>query len=316
MEILLVIVVAVAAIGVIAWLILRSKQKQRTGAATSNAAPKNHTQKTPASPSAETTVAQETVERIKNILQGLVNGLSRNIKNIQDDADTYDRSLTDHREALQKLVTLEDLRELEKSLLAQVEVIQKSNHRYRTQLTEVNAKVEEQQEELELLQTEAGQDFLTGIPNRKVLSERVDELLSLARRHGNVFSIAIFDIDHFKQVNDTHGHLAGDRILKAVSALINAQRRVSDIFGRYGGEEFVMIMPETRQEQAAIVAEKIRGSVAKASFKYEDTTIKITVSAGVGSLNVNDSESTLFKRVDEALYKAKTDGRNKVVETI
>ena len=324
MEILLIIGVAIIAIGLIVWGVARANQKKPVPPPKTNATSANNSIKDPPSTSsrmassakADTTAAEETVSRIRIALQGLVRGLSSNIQEIQGDADTYGQSLEEHREALQKLVTMEDLKELEKNLLSQVETVKDSNDRYKKQLTEVNAKVEEQQEELEQLQTEAGQDFLTGIANRKVLSERIDELLSLARRHGNVFSIVMFDIDHFKQVNDTHGHLAGDRILKAIAALINAQRRVSDIFGRYGGEEFVMVLPETGQEQALAVAEKIRERVEKAAFKYENTTIKITVSAGVGSVNLNDSESTLFKRVDDALYKAKLAGRNKVVESI
>jgi len=314
------IIAAIVVIGVSVWYFFRPKPSDKPAAPTKkNNAPQESPKpngNSEAPPSQEASAAQETVTRVRIALQGLMSGFQGNMKEIQGDADTYGESLREHHEALQKLVTMEDLRDLEKTLLTQVEVIQESNDRYREQLATVNAKVEEQQEELEQLQTEAGQDFLTGIANRKVLSERMDELLSLARRHGNVFSILMFDIDHFKNVNDTHGHLAGDRILKAVSALINAQRRVADIFGRYGGEEFVMILPETGQQQAVGVAEKIRERVEKAAFKYEDKTIKITVSVGVGSMNPNDSETTLFKRVDDALYKAKLGGRNKVMEAI
>jgi diguanylate cyclase len=321
--ILLVFIAIVGGIGLVIWLASRSNSRTSPSPSNNPTTPVktngpggNGAKQNSPPTSKEISAAQEAMLKIRIALQGLVGGLGRNIRDIQGDADTYDQSLEEHREALQKLVTVEDLKELEKSLLSQVEVIQKSNDRYRTQLTEVNAKVEEQQEELEQLQTEAGQDFLTGIANRKVLSERTDELLSLARRHGNVFSIIMFDIDHFKRVNDTYGHLAGDRILKAVASLINAQRRVADIFGRYGGEEFVMVLPETGQEQAAGVAEKIRERVEKAAFKFEDQTIKITISIGVGSVNVNDSETTFLKRVDDALYKAKLGGRNRVVEAI
>ena len=123
------------------------------------------------------------------------------------------------------------------------------------------------------------------------------------------FSLILLDIDHFKRVNDTRGHDTGDRVLKNMAKIINGSLREGDYIGRWGGEEFVIILPFTRHEFAMALAEKIRISVSHSSFEPENPLL-ITVSVGVGSLLSDESFADLFKRVDEALYRAKERGRN------
>jgi len=157
-------------------------------------------------------------------------------------------------------------------------------------------------------------DGLTGIYNRRYLDKRLEDEYKRARRYSRDFSLIVCDIDFFKKVNDTYGHQCGDLILKNVSAKIASALRKTDCLGRYGGEEFCCILPETGLEQALLVAERIREMIQSMESLYEEQTVKVTISLGVARLDeVMTSEKELFSRADEALYEAKRTGRNRVV---
>ena len=161
----------------------------------------------------------------------------------------------------------------------------------------------------------ARRDPLTGCYNKRYLLEQLDVELSFAKRHQRVLTLAMLDLDHFKQVNDTHGHLAGDAVLKAVVEIVQQCIRAEDVLVRYGGEEFIVIMRETHPQQASIVAERLRNQVQWAAITHDDTRIPVTVSVGVaaGPSARAETPHELIKLADEALYKAKRDGRNQVV---
>jgi len=137
---------------------------------------------------------------------------------------------------------------------------------------------------------------------------RLNEEILKAKRYNTPLSIIYFDIDHFKQINDTYGHKKGDFILKEVSKIILQNIRKTDIFGRWGGEEFIIILPFTNLENALILAEKLRKKIEEHDFDG----INITISFGVTELKIDDNADTLINRADEALYKAKNKGRNRV----
>ena len=156
-------------------------------------------------------------------------------------------------------------------------------------------------------------DHLTGTYNRRFLNSRLREEFERHRRYKRSMSLMMIDIDHFKSVNDTYGHLCGDFILKSVSDTIQAALRRVDILARYGGEEFCCILPETSFENSLLVAERIRSHVEAASYEYEGQTIKVTVSIGIPkSAELHDSHESLLKNTDIALYEAKVSGRNRV----
>jgi diguanylate cyclase (GGDEF)-like protein len=124
----------------------------------------------------------------------------------------------------------------------------------------------------------------------------------------------LFDIDHFKKINDTHGHLAGDGMLRQLSAAVKSKLRREDIFARIGGEEFAVILPEIDLAAARKTAEKIRSVVEKTELKFEQTVIPCTISVGVAELLADDAgAASVYARSDEALYAAKNSGRNRVV---
>jgi len=155
-------------------------------------------------------------------------------------------------------------------------------------------------------------DGLTEIYNKRYFMEGLEREMSRAQRYERDLSILMFDIDYFKKVNDTYGHLAGDYVLQALARLISTRARREEVFARYGGEEFVILLPETPKEGAVKLADQLRKRVASHTFIFEGEEIPITMSVGVATVPSGGTMTTLefIKRADECLYKAKSDGRN------
>ena len=156
-------------------------------------------------------------------------------------------------------------------------------------------------------------DPLTGLGNRRYFDRKIETLFELLENEGEVFSIMVFDIDHFKRVNDILGHDMGDTILKEVAARLVSNMRAMDIVSRYGGEEFIIAMPKTKGEDALLAAERVRGLVGGTPVYVGGQAHIITTSAGVAEVQSGEKLRDVFKRADSALYKAKRMGRNKVM---
>jgi diguanylate cyclase (GGDEF)-like protein len=163
------------------------------------------------------------------------------------------------------------------------------------------------------------QDPLTGLYNRRHLDERLASELAAAQRHGRPLSLLMIDIDHFKQVNDDRGHLAGDEVLKMVAFVLRGAVRKEDVLARYGGEEFVVIARETASEGARALAERIRRAVERSHFGWQQADLGVTVSVGVtiaaalAEYVPGRTERDVVEAADRALYLAKQQGRNRVV---
>lgn len=156
-------------------------------------------------------------------------------------------------------------------------------------------------------------DGLTQVSNKRYFLEFIDREMARCSRYSRPLSLILFDIDHFKKINDVHGHLAGDFVLKQLAEMVQKHIRKEEAFARYGGEEFAVLMPETPQSRARIFAEKIRRMVESTSFQYEDRTIEVSVSLGVCEMGTHRDVNTFIQSADELLYEAKRTGRNKVV---
>ena len=159
-------------------------------------------------------------------------------------------------------------------------------------------------------------DALTGTANRKHLEERLDAELAYAVRHKALLSILLVDVDHFKRVNDNHGHLAGDAVLKNVAATLARGIRTEDALARYGGEEFLVIARGIGIEEASVMAERLRLLVASSPTVFDQREIPVTVSAGVASLSCcgeRRNKPVLLGLADARLYRAKQGGRNQIV---
>ena len=166
----------------------------------------------------------------------------------------------------------------------------------------------------EQLQKMSRTDGLTGLYNRRYWEEQCENEYKRAKRSGGNSSLMILDIDHFKRINDNYGHPAGDQVIKTMARIISTAIRETDIAGRYGGEEFTVILPDTDSKQAMSVAERIRKLAEHLPVEYEGQTITFTVSLGVAKLDASyTSHSVWIDRADKGLYEAKETGRNKAV---
>jgi diguanylate cyclase (GGDEF)-like protein len=167
------------------------------------------------------------------------------------------------------------------------------------------------------LQKMATTDFLTGIANSRLFSEAGEREVQRARRYRRALALLMIDLDHFKKVNDKYGHAIGDKILVAFAAICKNCLRKADIFGRLGGEEFAILLPETDVSGGKKFAERLRAIVEKSKIKVEDKTFQITVSIGVTELQSDDNQiESALRRADDTMYEAKRRGRNQVMTSL
>ena len=162
------------------------------------------------------------------------------------------------------------------------------------------------------LQEQAIRDPLTGAFNRRAFHQQLADEVARSERYGRPLCLAIFDLDHFKQLNDQLGHQAGDHALQHFSALCQQQARHSDLFARFGGEEFVLLMPETSASQASHSLERLRQQVAAHPFQYRQQRYNLRVSIGLAQRQMGDNADKLLRQADLALYQAKSQGRNQL----
>ncbi|MDO8939740.1 MAG: diguanylate cyclase [Methylicorpusculum sp.] len=165
------------------------------------------------------------------------------------------------------------------------------------------------------LERQAQLDYLTGIANRRYFMEQSEMELARTARYGGALSVFMLDIDHFKQVNDNHGHTAGDRVLERVGGIFADILRETDIPGRLGGEEFAVLLPETDLEKAVEVAERLRSYIAESPIFFESGALPLSISVSIGVTTLQDHNGNindLLNRADQALYRAKSAGRNRV----
>ncbi|MDN5400654.1 MAG: GGDEF domain-containing protein, partial [Pseudomonas sp.] len=149
-------------------------------------------------------------------------------------------------------------------------------------------------------------------PNRAAWSERLDYEVNAWHQRGNSLSLAMLDLDHFKRINDGYGHLAGDKVLKIIANVLSKRLRPTDFIARFGGEEFVLLMPDSALADALAVGEVLREAIAACPFHFKGEPVTITVSMGVAQFQPGERSDLALKRADEALYRAKAAGRNQV----
>ena len=167
-------------------------------------------------------------------------------------------------------------------------------------------------EHLEEQRQKALIDPLTGLPNRAAWSERLDHEISEWQQHGNTLMLAMLDLDHFKRINDNYGHLAGDKVLKLIASVLRKRLRGMDFIARFGGEEFVLLMPSTVPAAGMKLLEYLRASIEACPFHFKGERVTITISMGLTAFKPGEHSDLVLKRADQALYRAKNAGRNRV----
>lgn len=164
---------------------------------------------------------------------------------------------------------------------------------------------------LKIANTQALRDTLTGLPNRNAYNERLETELARWKRYHSPLSLIVWDIDHFKNINDSYGHKAGDKVLLLIAKQLSDHSRETDFISRFGGEEFTMLLPNTDSKSALILANQLRQTIEKTGFNASGASVAITISCGVTEFVTNDTDETAFDRADQALYQAKEQGRNR-----
>ncbi len=205
-----------------------------------------------------------------------------------------------------------DVDELSKRLIGIAIKIKDTTINMKNELNEYSEKMKEAKVVIENLKTQITEanknliiDPLTGVYNRRGLIHFLKSEIERAKRYKHPVSLIMADLDHFSNVNNSYGHLVGDSVLKQFCSTANSLIRSVDILTRYGGEEFIIILPNSTIENGFVVAEKIRDAISKLKFRYKDSTFSITSSFGVAQFKENDTMETFIERVDKALYKAK-----------
>lgn len=164
---------------------------------------------------------------------------------------------------------------------------------------------------LKIANNQALRDTLTGLPNRNAYNDRLENEMARWKRYHSPLSLIVWDIDHFKNINDSYGHKAGDKVLLLIAKQLSEHSRATDFISRFGGEEFTMLLPNTDSQSALILANQLRQIVEKTGFNASGASVTITISCGITEFMPNDTDETAFERADQALYQAKEQGRNR-----
>jgi diguanylate cyclase len=247
-------------------------------------------------------------------------------------SEHLDREIREEIERVgQKLSESDDLADLKHSVTRHLESIGEAVSRFRSQETErermlseqletmqqrvaaMEANSEQMQEQVRRERLRAMTDLLTELPNREAWQERLAFEYNRWQRYGHPLTVGVLDIDLFKRVNDSYGHKAGDRVLQLVAREFRERLRNTDFVARFGGEEFVLLFPETGPDDAQRVLDELRAHVGRLPFHFRGEPVTVTFSAGLAGLVSGDTEESVFDRADRALYQAKDNGRNRVV---
>ncbi|MCG7755062.1 MAG: diguanylate cyclase [Nitrosomonas sp.] len=272
----------------------------------------------------EITQRQEIIRRnlseAKLTLKKMVTSLITNIEELSDTTGGYQEKLEQYSEIISKTDDIKELNQLLVQIMEETKQMQKSALNYRNDFLAARAEVNLAQDKINQLETElqemgekVHEDHLTGILNRRGLDTAFERETSRSIRHKTPLCFALLDIDNFKLLNDTHGHKVGDDALVYLVESVKDTTRPEDVVSRYGGEEFVILLPNTSLDEAVQILSRIRRNLTKKFFLHENKRLLITFSAGVAQLQADESQESVFKRADEALYRAKKGGKNQIL---
>jgi len=251
----------------------------------------------------------DSAQIIRNILLSMATVIQKTDKAASDSSQALD----DVKSVIDQMNLPVDLKEAHQTVLSEIDRVISSNMNLKGELANSREILAEQRQQIENLRTAVRIDGLTQLANRAYFDEKLSEMLSILQRYNEPFSLMMIDLDNFKEINDSYGHPAGDRILKGVAFKIKESLRSSDFLARFGGDEFALILIKAGGQTASDVAWKLSSSLQESRFLLDNIPVTVTLSIGVAEADVRDTEESLLKRADEALYRVKQMGRNNVL---
>ena len=260
--------------------------------------------------------SQKAVDEAATVGHSVLVEVLKAINDFSNEADNYHKNVDDYLDNITQKFDDKNLKSIVRDLINATVNMKKSGEQISKRLEASTQEITVLKKDLQQVTIEAQRDFLTGVFNRKTFEHFVDEQITHARETGEALCLLMIDIDHFKRFNDRFGHLLGDEVLKTVARTLINVLKGRDVVARFGGEEFVVVLPETPLEGAMKVADSIRNAIASKELKRKDTGEtfgSITVSIGAARFRpASDTLPLLIKRADDALYVSKKNGRNRV----
>ena len=258
---------------------------------------------------------EKALEMIRKELRGVISNIQDELQQSGGSLQRYMGVLNRFASILDKPVPVETMTSEVQKVIDDTYYVERTQSRMESQISSIITDMESMRRELERVKEESMSDGLTGISNRKAFDAALEHTIYIAREENMHFCILLFDIDHFKQFNDTYGHLIGDKVLRFVASTLKRYTKGKDFVARYGGEEFAVILPQTNMRGAQVVAEEIRRAVSSGNLRDKESGNSfgtITLSIGIAQFGLNDLPNELIQRADTALYLAKKRGRNRV----
>ncbi len=246
----------------------------------------------------------------------MLRDISRHLLETEGDLAGHGSRLEELGEKAKGVGDYQDLKEVVDHMILETRALIASGSKLQSRMKLSSNDLHQLNQELEDAQKEAQTDALTGLINRRGLTRAFEAQRVKAGRNRTAFSVILLDLDHFKRVNDTFGHLVGDSLLRGIARILKTRLRSKDIAARYGGEEFLLLLPETELAGAKAAADKIQKSLASKEWKVKESGQSmgiVTASMGIAVYSDGESQEDLIQRADQALYVAKQTGRNKVV---
>ena len=260
--------------------------------------------------------ASDKFDAIGQGLKELVQQTLSNVETTENTANISAANITDKSAKLSGADNIADVKEIVQGIIVETKQLVEASSGLKSRLHETNQEVESLRQELEHMKEAAKTDALTGLLNRRAFDMEMDSLITNAQASADTTFLLLLDIDHFKRINDSYGHLVGDKVLRYTAKLLQQFVKDGGMVARYGGEEMAILLRRVDQVKATKTANEIREALAKSRLQRKDSGESIgqvTISIGVSVLQIGDTVESLIERADTALYRAKESGRNQVV---
>lgn len=256
------------------------------------------------------------MSKAQSALLRVIRNVMMQMLNTGNEFSNYASSLGDFVRRIDRTDSVQDIRMLTAEVIEDSRQLERTSKETSSHLNDAGEQITRLKEELEAARRDARTDPLTGLANRRGLNELLLQRINLFLQEKTPFCVILADIDHFKRINDSYGHLVGDKILRIVARTLIANIKGQDSVIRFGGEEFAIVLPYTQYEGGIIVAQHLRQKIASSRLRLAESGRDLgglTISLGVAAVHTDDTPDSLLRRADDALLKAKADGRDRVV---